>query len=238
MIGRNLAELNPSWIAPRHAELDLTDRAKVTDYLNHIKPELIIHCASNDDEICLYDNLRMFLNLAESRIPMIIFSTGREIEDRPDKVGEYILSKHITQELALSKYNHITVIKLWGCFGKYEKDTRFIKDNFLRVKAGLPIIVRENKLFSYKYINNLASNIEFIMGDIKSQVIPLVDWTYSLLDYAKMIKKITGSPHDIIVEGENFYYSYVGHGEKKFISYSAEWAIEDYWRDFNTYPGA
>ena len=116
MVGRNLKELYPEVLAPTHSELDLTDREQVRSYLEHTKPDEIIHCASNDDEICLYDNLRMFTNLAESGIPMKIFATGRDIEDRPGKVGEYILSKHIAQELALTKYKHILVIKICGCF--------------------------------------------------------------------------------------------------------------------------
>ena len=238
MIGQNLRRFISPAICPTHAELDLTNRGQVREYLRHNKPESIIHCASNDDETCLFDNLRMFVNLAESHIPMMIFSTGRDIEDRPGKVGEYILSKHIAQELSLNKYSHITVIKLWGCFGRYEKDSRFIRSNFLRVKAGLPIIVTENKLFSFVYVNELARIIKnLIMWKPERELINIVGYTYSLLEYAEIIKDITGSPHQIIVEGSNFSRSYVGP-EERFSHINIKEAIKEYWGEFNRCPGS
>uniref|UniRef100_A0A6M3IUK6 Putative NADH dehydrogenase n=1 Tax=viral metagenome TaxID=1070528 RepID=A0A6M3IUK6_9ZZZZ len=200
MIGKNIKELLPSMLCPTHSELDLTDRGQVKEYLDYHKPEQIIHCASNDDEVCLYDNLRMFINLAESYIPMIIFATGRDIEDRPGKVGEYILSKYIAQELALSKYGHITVLKIWGCFGKYEKETRFFTDNMLRIKRGEPILVKENKLFSYVYVKDLARIINGL--EIKNIIHNIVGYTQSLLYYAKILKRVTGLPYDIVVENK------------------------------------
>jgi dTDP-4-dehydrorhamnose reductase len=236
MIGRNLKELMPPMLCPTHGELDLTDRRKVKDYLSHNKPEVIIHTASNDDEICLYDNLRMFINLAESKIPMITFSTGREIEDRPGKVGEYILSKHICQELALNKYKHIVVIKLWGCFGKYEKSSRFFMENMLRVKAGMPILVREDKMFSFVYIQDLVSLITH--AEIRRGVLKVVAYTDSLSSYAKILKKITGSPHEIMVLNRDFHKSYTGKNTLSKDYTPIEQALMEMWHAVNLDPGA
>lgn len=225
MIGRNLKELLPV-LSPTHQELDLTNLNQTNKYLSATSPEMIIHCASNDDEICLEDNLRMFLNLAETKIPMITFCTGREVENRSSHAsGQYILSKYITKELALTKYNHILVIKLWGCCGKYEKPIRFITSNLLRVKQGLPILVGENKLFSYVYVGDLAKIIEYI--PIEQRLISLVGYTKTLLEYAQIIKKVTGSPHEIIVEKENFYNSYVGKTNFSFQPTPIEQVIQE-----------
>ena len=233
MIGRNMKEVHPEMLAPTHSELDLTNRSQVRDYLEHVKPESIIHCASNDDEICLYDNLRMFANLAESGIPMVIFSTGRDIEDRPGKVGEYILSKHIAQELAISKYKHILVIKIWGCFGKYEIDTRFFMDNMLRVKANLPIIVKENKVFSYVYVNDLV-NIAWDVP-INSYVTRIVAYTMTLYQYAFILKVVTKSPHEIICQDQNYYNSYVGKNDWTNFNFTPlETALREMWNVVNS----
>ncbi|HNX03528.1 MAG TPA: NAD-dependent epimerase/dehydratase family protein [Candidatus Cloacimonas sp.] len=258
MIGRNIKELSKPMLCPTHAELDLTNSEQVKDYLLHNKPEVIIHCASNDgeestkekgEEICLFDNLRMFHNLAESGIPMITFCTGREIEDRSYKNGEYVFSKYLIKELALKKYNHILVVQIWGCFGKYERPFRFIADNIQRVKTGLPIKVGENKLFSYVYVKDLVKKIGLLASDIVSVADPweipllkslkdcnknplkIVSYTLPLLEYAKVLKKITGSPHEIIVEKENFYHSYTGLNNSKTDYTPLEEAITDYWKE-------
>lgn len=237
-IGKNLKELLPSMLCPTHTELDLTDRKQVKEYLDYHKPDQIIHCASNDDEICLYDNLRMFVNLAESGILMIMFSTGRNIEDRPGKVGEYILSKYIAQELALSKYGHITVLKIWGCFGKYEKESRFFTDNMLRIKRGEPILVKENKLFSYVYVKDLVNVLNFI--ELSNYILPknenqrlfnIVGYTQSLLYYAKILKRVTGSPYEIVVENKTGI-DYVGENTVNFNYTPLAVALKEMWSDF------
>jgi len=239
MIGRNIKELSKPMLCPTHAELDLTDREKVKDYLRAVKPERIIHCASNDgeestkekgEEICLFDNLRMFYNLAESRIPMTIFCTGREIEDRSYKNGEYVLSKYIAKELATKTYDHISVIQIWGCFGKYERSFRFLASNIERIKKGLPILVREDKLFSYVYVKDLVKIINDEFQDYGNPL-KVVAYTHSLLDYAKVLKKVTKSPHKIIIEKENIYHSYVGENNSQLKFTPLEKAITDYWKE-------
>jgi len=241
-IGRNIKEkIGLPLLTPTHVELDLTDAQMVKDYLRANKPKQIIHCASNDKAVCLYDNLRMFHNLAESGIPMISFCTGREIEDRSYKNGEYVLSKYITKELALNQYKHISVIQIWGCFGMYEKDIRFILKNFQRVKEGHPIIVYENKMFSYVYVNDLVRAIKSIVQSrlcgahifYYGKLIRCVAYTLSLLELAQAIKKVTKSRHKILVEYENVFHSYVGHNTLIFGYTVLEKALKEYWGSFN-----
>jgi len=169
----------------------------------------------------------MFTNLADSGIPMVTFATGRDIEDRPGKVGEYILSKYIAQELALHKYNHIAVLKIWGCFGKYEKETRFFTDNMLRIKRGEPILVRENRLFSYVYVKDLVKIIDSIKP--LRQLIKVVGYTQSLLEYAWALKKITEYPYKIIMEENNFSHSYQGENTFNFNYTPLETALKEMW---------
>lgn len=225
MIGRNLKELLPPMLCPSHGELDLTDQGRVREYLRANKPDKIIHCASNDDDVCLYDNLRMFNNLAESHIPMIIFCTGREVEDRAYKNGEYVLSKHTTKELALNKYKHIAVIQIWGCFGKYERPIRFFASNMARIRQGRPILVKEEKLFSYVYINDLALIIKDLR--VSRKLVRSVAYTYPLLRYAEVLSKVTGAK--IEVDETNFYHSYAGRNNCDFPYRPLEEAVKELW---------
>lgn len=234
MIGQHLKEAMPESLTPTHEELDLTNRDQVQDYFYHNKPEYIIHCGSNDEAICLEDNLKMFYNLSELDIPMTIFATGREREDRDNKNEQYVLSKYTTQTLALHAYGHISVIKIWGCFGHYERSIRFLMNNMLRVKQNLPITVIENKLFSYVYVKDLVEIIKIQISNklnnrLSTKFLKVVGYTDTLLNYAKILKKITNSPHDIIVDKENFYHSYVGKDMTNFNFTPLETAIKEMW---------
>ena len=230
-IGSNLKELLPPMLCPTHERLDLTDKDRTRAYLEVNKPTSIIHCASNDSDDCLLDNLNMFFNLAESKIPMITFCTGLEVENRPGKSGEYVASKRAIREISMLKYNHILVIRLWGCFGKYEKPIRFFADNFMRVKKGLPILVRENRLFSYVYVKDLAKIIAGLK--ISSRFINVVGYTYILAEYGMIIKDITDSPHEVIIKEKLYEYPYAGKGDVDFKYTPLEEAIKEYWNDFN-----
>lgn len=229
MIGRNLKELLNYKLCPTHSELDLTDRKQVKEYLEYHKPHRIVHCASNDDEVCLYDNLRMFINLADSGIPMTIFTTGRDIEDRPGKVGEYILSKYISQELALHKYKHIVILKIWGCFGKYEKETRFFTDNMLRIKRGDPILVREDRLFSYVYVKDLLK-----IGQVnQQQIYNIIGYTYSLNYYARILQRVCATPDYPIIIEKKIDNNYVGINTLNINYTPLATALKEMWNAFD-----
>ena len=231
MIGSNLKDLLPPMLCPTHKELELTDRQATEKYIFTHDVSSIINCASNDDEECFFDNLKMFVNLAELNIPMIAFCTGLDEENRPGKSGQYVFSKRIIRELALNKYKHILVIRLWGCFGKYEKEQRFFTNNFLRVQQGMPITVRENKLFSYVYVKDLVKIIENL--ERTSRLINIVGYTQTLFEYAQIIKKVTESPHPIMIGKGDFGLSYFGENDFNFEYTPLETAIKEFWDDFN-----
>jgi len=240
-IGRNLKELLPPMLCPTHKELDLTDKIKVKEYLSYYKPEQIIHCASSDKAVCLYDNLQMFVNLAESKIPMATFCTGLEEENRKGWSGEYVLSKKIIRELAIHKYKHIAVFRIWGCFGKYESASHFFMDNMLRIKKGKPILVKENKMFSYVYVKDLAKLVYNYMNLVSfyflknvyvcNRLINAVGYTQSLYYYARILKRITGSSYDIIVKKDDMLRSYTGQNSIRFNYTPLGNAIKEVWEN-------
>lgn len=229
-IGRNIVE---QWgeplYTPTHAQLDLTDSEKVKEYLRATKPDRIIHCASNDRDICLYDNLRMFNNLAESGIPMIIFCTGREIEDRSYKNGEYVLSKNTTKELALNKYNHIGVLQIWGCFGYHEKVIRFFMNNMIRLKEEKPIIIKEDRFFSYVYVKDVVQNLKELIKSPRAELFQMASYTKTFAEYAEILKSVTNIDVPIEIDSINMSHSYVGHSNCEYQTTQLHNALTEMW---------
>lgn len=228
-IGSHYKEKYPgNLLCPTHEELDLTDIEAVKKYLHNHKPEKIIHCASNDHDVCLYDNLRMFYNLAESKIPMITFCTGREIEDRSYKNGEYVLSKRMIKELSLNKYNHISIIQLWGCFGAKEKGIRFFKSNMRRIKQGEAIFIDENRMFSYVYVKDV---VRFMKEINRPGLFRLVAYTKFFSEYAHYLAKLTKRAIRISIGNERFSHSYIGINNVQIKYTPLEKALGDMWSD-------
>jgi UDP-glucose 4-epimerase len=181
-IGRNLAEYLCSTcevIAPSSAELNLLDGSAVRSYLCNHRFDVVVHAATTRSNRrvsapadTLDRNCRMFFNLARNAAlfgKMISFGSGAEYDRRnlPPCVKEdyfdtsvpgdaygfskYICAKHIERS------ENILNLRLFGVFGKYEDyAVRFISNACCRVLKGLPIVIRQDVIFDYLYIDDLA----------------------------------------------------------------------------------
>ncbi len=119
-IGRNLTEyLSAKYnvSAPRHQELDLLDEDKVEAYFKKYNFDVVIHCAvrpghrnANDSSGQLYNNTRMFFNLARNKDKfkkMIVLSSGLVYDIRyyKPKMKEEYFDAHVpADEGGFSKY--------------------------------------------------------------------------------------------------------------------------------------
>lgn len=181
-IGRNLAEYFASWhavSAPSSSELNLLDAAAVRKYLCANNFDAVIHAATTRSNRrlgappdMLDRNCRMFFNLVRNDGlfgRMIHFGSGAEynraglparvredyfdtfVPSDPYGFSKYICAKHIERS------ERIVNLRLFGVFGKYEDYTvRFISNACCRVLKGLPIVIRQDVLFDYLYVNDLA----------------------------------------------------------------------------------
>jgi len=188
-IGRNLAEYFAGRYdvsAPLSSELDLVDAIAVRKYLctNHF--DVIVHTATTRSNRrlgapadMLDQNCRMFFNLVRNDGlfgKMIHFGSGAEYDRTglPTRVREdyfdtsvpkdpygfskYICAKHIERS------ERIVDLRLFGVFGKYEDYTvRFISNACCRVLKGIPIIIRQDVIFDYLYVNDLARITEWFV---------------------------------------------------------------------------
>jgi GDP-L-fucose synthase len=181
-IGKNLAEAfaaRYSIHAPTSHELDLLNEHRVRDCLAAGKFDVIVHSATTRSNRSLGAppdmldrNSRMFFNLARNQHlfgKMISFGSGAEYDRRnlPSRVSEdyfdtnvpadpYGFSKYICAKYAES-HQKIFNLRLFGVFGKYEAwEVRFISNACARVVCGLPIVIRQNVVFDYLYVDDLA----------------------------------------------------------------------------------
>lgn len=181
-IGRNLAEYFARFYAvssPSSSELDLLNATAVRDYLcaNHF--DVIVHAATTRSNRrlgappdMLDQNCRMFFSLVRNDGlfgKMIHFGSGAEydrshlpprvredyfdtsIPNDPYGFSKYICAKHIQRS------DRVVDLRLLGVFGRYEDYTvRFISNACCRALKGLPVVIRQDTVFDYLYVNDLA----------------------------------------------------------------------------------
>ena len=181
-IGRNLADAfvdRYKVYTPGSAELNLLDSGATRDYLAKHKFDVVLHSATTRSNRrlgapadMLDRNCRMFFNLAHDEDlfgKMIYFGSGAEYDrrDLPPRVSEDYFDTQIPADpYGFSKYicakytDHrpkIINLRLFGVFGKYEDYTvRFLSNACARVVCGLPIVIRQNVVFDYLYVQDLA----------------------------------------------------------------------------------
>ena len=135
-------------------ELDVSNKSSLIEFLHKNNINIIIHTAvtghpGNDSVYTLAENLTADLNVLQmnqfvNRI--IIFGSGIEYNDNHNisNITEYDLSftKSPTDYYALGKYTisraaecikNVYNLRLFGCFGPLENDTRFIKRSIDRI---------------------------------------------------------------------------------------------------------
>jgi nucleoside-diphosphate-sugar epimerase len=216
--------------APSHSELDVLDLPKLKSFIKTNKIDCVIDTAivlgrrfkplTQSDG---YQNILMFENVVcAARECQYLFEFGAASElglypEESIKLGkESDLLNVVTPEcggfsksvisrrlLGINQpkcYN----LRVAGCFGKYEKDDRFIKNSLLNVINNKPLRIIQNKVMDFVYIKDIARIIKFVLNG--AQIPHDINCAYflkqSLLDIAKGIQQITYSDVDIIIEND------------------------------------
>ena len=227
-IGKNLLELLGGKYeidAPNAKKLNLLDNSQVRDYFKKQNFDAVIHCAavgssrSKTGLAAVYnDNGKMFLNVAENLPPaarLIFLGSGAEygkqraiVKVKETDFGqvkpedEYGKAKYFVSEYILQHQN-IVSLRCFGVFGKYEDyTTRFISNAICRSLAGLSIVIRQNLVFSYVYVNDLAKIIsKFIDRQPKEKFYNVGrEEGVELLALAKIIQSATGGHSEIQIQ--------------------------------------
>lgn len=269
-IGRNIQEsiLSQKYeiIAPKSSELDLIDTDCVDQYFEGKKFDIVLHSAtkpghrnSKDSTNLFYSNVRMFENLErhnDKYKKFINFGSGavydisKNISDAKEEnifknIGKddhsfckYVISKQI------EKLDNFVDLNIFGIFGKYEDwQIRFISNAICKAVFNLPITLRQDRRFSYLFIDDLMPILEFfIENDLKYKSYNIVpDEKITLLEVAQLIKRISGKDIKILVANEDVGLDYTGDNsrlKKEFNNYKFTKLEQSVSMLYNYYEGA
>jgi UDP-glucose 4-epimerase len=220
---------NHEVLAPSRAELDVSDPGALDQWFSEHDVDVVVHGAlrpghrnASDTTGQLWTNLRMFFGLMRNahRFGRLVFLSSGAVYDiaRPQsRVAEGELGLSLpADEHGLSKYviaqyldqvhrsgaADAVELRLFGVFGKHEDYTiRFVSNAICKVLFDLPITLRQNRTFSYLYVDDLGPIVDrFLTGrhaEASYNVVP--DWTDDLYDLAERVKARSGKDLPIVV---------------------------------------
>ncbi len=220
---------NHEVLAPTRTELDLCDPDALDRWFSVNEVDVVVHGAvrpghrnAPDPSRQLWSNLRMFFGLMRNahRFHRLVFLSSGAVYDiaRPlDRVAEEQLGLSVpADEHGLSKYTiaeyleqaHLSgtadavELRLFGVFGKHEDYAiRFVSNAICKSLFDLPITLRQNRTFSYLYVDDLGPIVErFLTGshaEAAYNVVP--DWTDDLLDLAERVRIRSGKDLPILI---------------------------------------
>ena len=216
---------------------DLNDHIAVANYFKNNKYDFVIHCATydaapknsiKDPKRVLEYNLQMFFNLArcnDNYGKLLYFGSGAEFS-RPHwkvKMGEdyfdshvpldqYGFSKYIMTKYCLEKAN-IFNFRLFGVHGRYDDwRYRFISNACCHAVFNMPIIINQNAIFDFLYIDDLVKIVEWFINNEQQHRVYNV-CSGNVYDYLTLSKKIIDISHkklDIIIENKGSRTEYSG----------------------------
>jgi GDP-L-fucose synthase len=220
-IGRNIKESylaqKYNIIAPKSSDLNLIDTQSVDDFLRNKKFDVVLHTATKpghrnakDPTNLFYSNVRMFENLARHKDKYgkfinfgsgAVYDNSKNITDAKETdilknipADEHGFCKYIVAQ-RIEKLDNFIDLNIFGVFGKYEDwEIRFISNAICKTLFDLPITLRQNRRFSYLFIDDLMPVLEyFIENDAKHKSYNIVpDEKTELLEIARLIKRIAG----------------------------------------------
>lgn len=239
-VGRNLAELflknNYPVLAPKLAELDLTDPEAVKAYLGKNPVAAIVHSATvlmqNKDypsDTC-EKNLRMFFNLLRYKSPgtkLINLGSGSEYDRRcwrkkmPEEYfgehipadghsyAKYLISKHIKE----TDDETLVCLRIFGIFGRYEDYRyKFISNSIVKNLFGMPVVINQNVVYDYLYITDFFRIVEhFVKNTPKNRIFNATPaQSIDLVSIAGLINKISADKSGIRVLNDGIGVEYSG----------------------------
>lgn len=225
-------------------EFDLQDEFDVDEMFKiHQNIDFVIHCATvggrrnKPDTPGIFScNISMFNNLLKHKDKykhMYVFGSGAELAEGNFPLNFYGLSKKYITEKIERESLPVTNLRLWGCFGKYETEDRFITANIKRYLNKEDMIIHENKLMDFFYVNDIIPILEYLFHNIYPfSVLNLCyEYKYSLKMICNIINKLKDYKVNISIEkstNDNYYNKFgMELDEKKFNLIGIEQGINN-----------
>lgn len=234
-VGRHLRESLSAThhvVAPSHAELDVTDAARVEDAMAAGRFDAVIHAAVQGGPQVLETTLRGYWNLARNagRVDRILyFGSGAEfgkhrhlVQIGEDRIGEetprdpYGFAKLLCNDHCRRTAN-IVNLRLFGVYGPYEGyRAKFISNAVAKSLSGVPIVIRQNVVFDYLWIDDLARIVpRFLEGERRFADVNVTPTApVQLTDIATIVLRETGRPARFDVETPGLNNEYTGDNRR------------------------
>lgn len=225
---RESLEATHTVVAPTHAEFDVTDAARVDDVLRTGRFDAVIHAAIQGGPDVLESTLRGYWNLARhaDRVDRILyFGSGAEYGKHRDlvKISEaeignetprdpYGFAKLLCNDLCRRSRN-ISNLRLFGVYGPYEGYTaKFISNAVAKTIAGIPLVIRQNVIFDYLWIDDLLRLLpRFLEGErLFADVNVTPTDSVSLSEIASIVLRESERPVAREIETPGLNYQYTG----------------------------
>ena len=238
-IGKNIRESflagKYDLTAPPHRELDLTDSDAVDRFFQTHEFDSVIHAAAKPGHrnaadhtdliktnMRLFDNLlrhvgkwERFINIGSGAIYDV--STDNRLVSETQigtQIGkdEHSYCKFLQYQRLASLPNAVN-LNIFGIFGKYEDwEIRFISNAICKTLFDLPITLRQNRRFSYLYIDDLMPVLDYFLSHPAKykcyNVTP--DSEVELLHAAQLVENIGGKQNGIRVAQAGYGLNYSG----------------------------
>lgn len=230
-IGKSLAEYfkkNTEFnlYCPNSCDLNLLNSHKVKDFFEQNRIDFIIHCATKGgikdlpDELGVYkDNIEMVNNLLsykKNSCKVILFSSGamydRRLNIKCFEERDYLLRKPVDlygmskQKIATyaNERNDVLCLVIFACYGIYEKNSRFPTLALNDALDGKNIVIENNRIFDYLYIDDLSRIVEFFISNEESWADDRIinatpDSSCSMADIAHIAISLTNSESKVIL---------------------------------------
>jgi len=219
-------------------ELNITDSYSIDQFFSDYEIDVVIHTAvmggsrlKSDSASDLFDNLVMFNNFTKHCDKfklMINFGSGAEF-DRSTEIFNadeteifdcypkdyYGLSKNLITRKIIEMDTNIINLRIFGCFGVKEKNTRLIKSTINNFRSKKEAIIHQNKLMDYFYVGDLCRVIDYCVENHNSLPFKDLNLCYkekkTLEETVFLIKWLTNSSSDVIISNKGMGIPYTGN---------------------------
>jgi nucleoside-diphosphate-sugar epimerase len=203
-------------------DFDLSNREFTNLFFKDKYFDVVIHTAvsgghrlEKEDSKIFHNNISMFYNLLINQnhySHFINLSSGAEL-GKP--TSPYGLSKNIIHKLIQFEEKFSSILS-FGIFDENERDTRFIKSNIRRYKNKEPLIIHQNKLMDFFYMDDFVSLVKYLIQNPKIKDISASYYnTHDLLEIASIINNLDTHKCNIILEDENKGKAYISPFQEK-----------------------
>jgi GDP-L-fucose synthase len=152
----------------------------------------------------VYDVARPLLRVTEEEL-------GLSLPEDEHGLSKYTIAQYLDQ-VHRSGTADVVELRLFGVFGRHEDYViRFVSNAICKCLFDLPITLRQDRTFSYLYVNDLGPIVERFLGGRPAEaaynVVP--DWTDDLYDLAQRVRARSGKDVPIVVgeRGSGLPYS-------------------------------